>query len=88
MAVHNLSLRLADVGRRQEAFEKAAEAARLIVPALERAPYLLPDGGVRLARRYAEAADAAGDVVDDELWRRLQAVTGLAPASEGDSNGG
>src|SRR5262249_50683740 len=57
-SLNNQSNRLSELGRQEEALAAIDEGARMMLPRLEAAPYLLPDAGERLLRRYVEACEA------------------------------
>jgi tetratricopeptide (TPR) repeat protein len=73
-SLNNLSSSLADLGRREPALAAIDEAIRLVLPMLERAPYVLPDSGLRLAQRYLELCEQAGREPDEKTLQRMHAV--------------
>jgi hypothetical protein len=74
MALNNQSGRLLELGRGEYALAASEEAVQLVLPILERAPYRLPDSGLRLAQNYLDRCHNLQRTPDDETVERLQAV--------------
>jgi tetratricopeptide (TPR) repeat protein len=90
MSLSNQSTTLGDLGRREEALAVLEEALQLILPMLERAHYVLPDAGLRLAQAYVRRCEEAGREPAGETLQRLYAVFVAAGmiSKEGPSDGG
>jgi hypothetical protein len=74
MSLHNQSLRLADLGRRENALAAIEEAVTLILPYLERAPYWLPDSGMMMCRRYLDCCGASEQEPSSQIVERFASV--------------
>ena len=84
-SLNNQSGRLSELGRREDALTAIDEALRLVLPLLERAPYFLPDAGLRLVRGYVARCQEADCDPDANLLGRMHTVllaAGLVEAGE------
>ena len=73
-SLNNQSLALGALGRREEALAAIEEAVQLVLPLLERAPYVLPDSGLRLAQDYLQLCQQLEREPEEELVQRIHAV--------------
>jgi hypothetical protein len=73
-AWNNLSVRLSDLGKREDALTANEEAISKLLLRLEVAPYMLPDSGVKLVQRYIACCEAVAQDPDPELMARFVAV--------------
>jgi hypothetical protein len=74
MSLNNQSGGLSELGRREDALTAIDEALRLVLPVLERAPYVLPAAGLGLVRGYVTRCEEAEREPDGELVERMHAV--------------
>ena len=74
MSLSNQSGRLSDLGRREDAVTVIDHAVRLILPALERSPFLVSDLGQRMAKSYVRRCREVGRDPDSVLIERLDQV--------------
>jgi hypothetical protein len=72
--INNQSNRLTALGRREEALAAVDQALRLVVPLLERAPYVLPNAGLELVQTYRDVCGDPGHEPDREVMQWMDTV--------------
>jgi Tetratricopeptide repeat len=70
----NLAVDLRALGRSNDAVTASAEAVRVMLPLLQRTPWLLRDAGLSLVQRYVRLCEETDREPDEQILQPMYAV--------------